>query len=198
MYLTTKELTYLSDTDFLLTKKDIQQKVNYLLVRTEEALKTFIQERSLEFPEGVMRKAGKIAKGENYRNLPYQILDFPRLFHRDNIFSVRTMCWWGHFFSTSLHLQGDSWEMYKSRIIRKHYRFSDKQLYLCVHPHPWEYYRGEDNFLPLDKMDESGIKQRLSSMPFLKIAAFLPLKDGATLPDFSLNFFKLCSDILDL
>lgn len=198
MYLTNKELTYLSDTDFLLTKKHIQQKINSLLVRTEETLKAYIQEKSLKFPEGVMWKAGKIAKGENYRNLPYQMLDFPRLFRRHDIFSVRTMCWWGHFFSITLHLQGNSWEMYKTRIIRQLHRFSGRQLYLCVHPHPWEYHRGEDNFLLLDEMDESNVKQHLAEMPFLKVAAFLPLEDGASLPDFSLSFFTLFSDILDL
>lgn len=198
MYLTQKEFTYLSDTDFLLTKKSIQQKINTLLVRTEEILKMFIQESSLRFPEGMRQKAGKIAKGENYRGLPYQVLDYPRLFHRKDIFSLRTMCWWGHFFSTTLHLQGKSWHGYRPHIISQYPRMLEKELYLCVHSHPWEYHRGEDNFLLVSRMQEKELKQRLSEMPFLKIAAFLPLEEGDSLPEFSLNFLKFFSEILDL
>jgi hypothetical protein len=50
---------------------------------------------------------GKISRGENYQLLPYIILDYPSYFSRNNIFAVRTMFWWGNFFSITLHLSGD-------------------------------------------------------------------------------------------
>lgn len=198
MYWTPKELAYLSDTDFLTTKKRIQVKINKLLVRTEEVLKTYIQTQSPAFPEGVSYKAGKISRGENYQKLPYQILDYPRLFHRDDIFAVRTMCWWGHFFSTTLHLQGHSWEKFRALIRQKQELFKAKESYMCVHKTPWEYYLGEKNFRKFDTLSRQETDQYLNSMPFFKVAAFLPLGEGDALPEFTLDFFRFLSDILEL
>lgn len=198
MYWTPKELSYLSDTDFLTTKKRIQVKINQLLVRTEEVLKTYIQAQSFSFPEEVSYKAGKISRGENYQKLPYQILDFPRLFHRDDVFALRTMCWWGHFFSTTLHLQGNSWEKYQAVIRQKQDQLKQKGYYLCVHKTPWEYYLGEKNFRNIDTLSIQEINQYLNNIPFFKIAAFLPLEEGDKLPDFALDFFRIVSDILEL
>ncbi len=198
MYLTSKELTYLSDTDFLITKKRIQQKINDLLVRTEDTLKSYIRESSIVFPEGVSYKAGKMAKGENYRNLPYHILDYPRLFHRKDVFALRTMCWWGHFFSVTLHLQGRSWEQFSPNIRRYWEKLRQKDLYLCIHSHPWEYHREEDNFVSLQSLADPAVEQYLATMPFFKMAAFLPLNQGEQLPDFTLKYFQLFCEVLAL
>lgn len=198
MYLTPKELAYLSDTDFLITKRKIQKKINNLLVRTEEVLKTYIQDQTLSFPDEVARKAGKISKGENYQKLPYQILDYPRLFHRDDIFALRTMCWWGHFYSITLHLQGNSWQRYRAVIRQKQDQLKSSGYYLGVHKTPWEYYLGEKNFRKLDTLQHQEMDQYLQYMPFFKIAAFLPLEDGDKLPDAALVFFQFVSGVLEL
>ena len=54
----------------------------------------------------------KISKGENYRGLPYVMLDYPRLFGREEVLAIRTFFWWGHGFSVTLHLKGG----YRERI----------------------------------------------------------------------------------
>lgn len=198
MYLTPKELAYVSDTDFLITKRSIQQKINSLLVRTEEVLKVHIQDQALSFPDEASFRAGKIARGENYQNLPYQILDYPRLFQRDDVFALRTMFWWGHFYSATLHLQGKSWEMYQAVIHQKQDQLKQRGFYLCVHKSPWEYHRGEKNYRKLDTLSIQEIDQYLNNMHFLKIAAFLSLEDGDKLPEFVLGFFRFFSDILEL
>src|SRR6187402_1143085 len=58
------------------------------------------------FPEEIFRTDPKISRGENYKGLPYVILDYPRLFGREDVFAVRTMFWWGHSFHVTLHLKG--------------------------------------------------------------------------------------------
>ena len=54
----------------------------------------------------IVQSTPKIAKGENYLQLPYVLLDYPRCFDKENIFAIRTMFWWGNFFSITLHLSG--------------------------------------------------------------------------------------------
>lgn len=200
MYLTPKELAYLSDTDFLLTKRQVQQKINHLLVQTEATLKEYIQKQSLTFPEGVLYKAGKISQGENYRGLPYQVLDYPRLFHKEDIFALRTMCWWGHTFSVTLHLQGRSWKLYQPVLLDHQGQLFGRDLFLCVHPHPWEYHQEEDNYQAIDQLTATEVNRLLSEKHFLKLTAFLPLGEGDRLPAFALHFFTFilhkCLDTL--
>lgn len=190
MYLTEKELTYLSDTDFLLTKRNIQDKVNQLLVETEEKLKDAIRQHKLVVPARVQSQAGKISKGENYQGLPYQILDFPRLFSRDDIFAYRTMCWWGNYYSATWHLQGKSWQALRKTLIAEQRILREEKAFICVHHTPWEYHQQEDNFLSIESFSEKSLSEHFERMHFMKIARFLPLEDGGKLPAFSLNFFK--------
>ena len=48
----------------------------------------------------------KISRGEQYKGLPWVMLDYPRTFGREDVLAVRTMFWWGHGFSVTLHLKG--------------------------------------------------------------------------------------------
>ena len=49
--------------------------------------------------------SAKISKGENM-GLPWVMLDYPRLFGQEDVLAIRTMFWWGHCFSVTLHLKG--------------------------------------------------------------------------------------------
>jgi hypothetical protein len=49
----------------------------------------------------------KISKGEQYKGLPWVMLDYPRVFGKEDVFAIRTMFWWGHCFSVALHLKGE-------------------------------------------------------------------------------------------
>jgi hypothetical protein len=48
----------------------------------------------------------KISRGEQYKGLPWVMLDYPRVFGKEDVLAVRTMFWWGHYFSVTLHLKG--------------------------------------------------------------------------------------------
>lgn len=58
------------------------------------------------FPVPCLQQGGKISKGERYKELPYVILDYPRYFSQEAVLAFRTMFWWGHYFSCTLHLAG--------------------------------------------------------------------------------------------
>lgn len=193
MYLTEKELSYLADTDFLLTKRKIQRRINQLLVQTEERLKHAIQRQELTVPDHVRSQAGKISKGENYRGLPYQVLDFPRLFSRADVFAFRTMCWWGNHYSATWHLQGNSWQQLRPRLAEAQQVLRAQHVQICVHATPWEYHRQEDNFLAVETFSEASLRDHFRQMPFMKIAKFLPLEQGEKLPVFSCSFFQALS-----
>ena len=80
------ELNAILQPDFFYIKHAAMQKVMELLAETERTLREII----VEYPflsAHTSIDSPKIFKGENYRKLPYMVLDYPRKFSAENIFA---------------------------------------------------------------------------------------------------------------
>src|SRR6478672_2018750 len=97
------EMDLVNNTGWILTKHDIIKKVYVLFGELSESMHKELASFEKYLPAEVFLKSAKITRGENYKMLPYVILDYPAFFDRDHIFAVRTMFWWGNFFSITLH-----------------------------------------------------------------------------------------------
>ena len=115
--LSADELQLVNNTDWILTKRKIMHKVTGLLGDISEHQKLMVENESNWLPGEVVQSTPKIAKGENYLQLPYMLLDYPRCFNDGNIFAVRTMFWWGNFFSITLHLSGTYKKTFQQKLI---------------------------------------------------------------------------------
>ncbi len=98
------ELELVTNPQWILTKNGVIQKVYTLFGSVSEAYKLTPGLQSL--PPVITNLSPKISKGENYKGLPYVMLDFPRCFGKDDVFAIRSFFWWGHYFSITLHLKG--------------------------------------------------------------------------------------------
>src|SRR4051812_7539492 len=103
--LSDKELSLVKNVEWILTKQMIIQKVYDLFAGGVETIRSAVI-NSHSLPDNVRLSVPKIYKGENYLQLPYVIMDYPRCFDKEDIFAIRTMFWWGNFFSITLHLSG--------------------------------------------------------------------------------------------
>jgi hypothetical protein len=183
-----QDLGYLENRDFLLTKKKISENIITLLAATESELKAYLEQKYFPFPTGTFRKAGKISKGENYLDLPYFILDYPRLFKKESVFAFRTMIWWGNEISHTLQLSGQALAQYRANLIAAIHSFSS--YYLCVNTTPWEYHFDEDNYQKIEEMDEDEIEHILHHHSFIKISHPSPLTEINMLPKTTLNHLQ--------
>ena len=195
---TEKELRYMEDTDFLLTKAEVSRKIRTLLNQTHDQLRHYLAVERFTFPEGTQGRAGKIARGENYRQLPYMMLDYPRKFTQDDVFALRTMFWWGHFFSVTFQLGGTSWHRYQSAAMRNSGELTDASVSLCVSEDPWQHHRDASYYRPTYEMDTEQVRNRLGQQDFLKLAIFLPLNEWSSLPDQALAFFQRMIRLIEL
>lgn len=191
-----KELRYINDTDFLLTKRQVNEKINQLLVTTEEKIARGIEQSPVRLPEGTLQTAGKISKGENYKNLPYFMLDFPRKFSKKGIFAFRTMFWWGHFFSATLHLQGINLEEFRTTLLKNSNKSYGNGIYFCVADTPWEYHYGKDNYQPVDQLEKEKLQEMIYHKEFVKLSKKLNLDQWEHLPEFSFETFNCLIDLL--
>jgi hypothetical protein len=98
------EMQLITNKHWILTKNEIIGKVYALFGNI--AARYSNEELLRELPLEVIALPPKISKGENYKGLPYVMLDYPRCFGRDDVFAIRTFFWWGSFFTITLHLKG--------------------------------------------------------------------------------------------
>ena len=173
MNLSPEERSVLCSQEFFLVKRSLSQKLDETFAGLQHAWIEDVAAWTLPM-EGIDRTRGKIFKGENYLFFPYTIMDFPRHFSREAVFAVRTMCWWGHEFSMTLHLQGVAMAPYVRDFNTRCSRMEKNQLFFCINDHPWEYHFGNENYRPIDSLNDDAINKHLHEKEFLKVAYKIP------------------------
>ena len=175
------ELQLVTNTGWILTKRTIMDKVNDLLGEIAENQQCMIENEKAWLPEAVVLSAPKIAKGENYLQLPYLLLDYPRCFDAENIFAVRTMFWWGNFFSITLHVSGVYKEKFQQRII-DNIGAVQQEIFFCIHENQWQHHFEADNYSSIKDLRKEALQELIIKKPFIKLAIKFPLQPWAALP----------------
>src|SRR4051812_46777397 len=103
--LSATEMELIRNAEVILTKNRILEKVRRLLEEVQEAQLQVIKNNQWQ-DHPLFQLSPKISKGENYMGLPYLILDHPRIAQPEGLFFIRTMFWWGRFFSSTLQVSG--------------------------------------------------------------------------------------------
>lgn len=166
--LSAKEAELVLNADWILTKNEILKKGKHLLEAVmEDQLKIIPFFKFL--PAEIIRPSPKISKGENYKGLPYLILDHPRYFDNKNIFAIRTMLWWGNFFSTTLHLSGKYKRSYEPALSSS-WSSLKENYYCCINDDPWEHHFEKDNYVAIEEISEATFKKIIAERSFIKLA----------------------------
>lgn len=192
MQFSEKEKQIISDTDFLKTKISVVEKIHSLFDEIQIQLKNTIVNSDFSFSSNVDTKYGKIFKGENYRSLPYVVLDYPKLFSKEDIFTFRIMFWWGNFFSSTLFLNGMSLDKYKENIKLNIRNILSKDIYIGVGNTPWEYHYQDNNY---ELLNNNNIKL-LDNIIFLKLSKKYELENYVQLPNLASEFLDTLLTLL--
>jgi hypothetical protein len=195
---TEQELRCLQDTRFLRTKAGALKKVQQLLNQTHEELQQWVATYPRTFPKEVQARVGKISRGENYRGYPYLVLDYPRRFGQDDVFALRTMFWWGHYYSITFQLGGASWHRYRPAVQRNLPQLVGTSTWLCVNNDPWQHHRRPDNYRPLDTLSAEEQQNHVAQANFMKLARFFPLDAGELLPPTAPQFLGEMTELIEL
>ncbi len=139
-------------------------------------------------------KAGpKISKGENYQGLPWVVLDHPRLFAREDVLAIRTLFWWGHYFSVTLHLKGKYKDLLIPVIRQRITLLAQAGFHMGVSEDEWRHELDSDGYLPLQKdMDTETLKERV----FLKLSAKCGLDRWDEASSVLLELFRVLVGVL--
>ncbi|MBS1513091.1 MAG: hypothetical protein JST86_19805 [Bacteroidetes bacterium] len=169
------ELQLVRNTAWILTKRKIIETAVELLGAVAAAVEPVLKNAGL--PPEVAASTPKISKGENYRQLPYVILDYPRCFGKADVFAVRSMFWWGNGFSCTLQLAGKYKEKNEKIIAQKIPLLQEKDVFICVNTDPWEHHFEAGNYLACKQLPSETILDILTRQQFIKLAVVLPLDE---------------------
>ncbi|MEO9021259.1 MAG: hypothetical protein ABI237_15940 [Ginsengibacter sp.] len=182
IHLSALETELVNNTEWIFTKQMIIEKVYNLLGQLHNRYEEMILSEKDFLPDELKKPGGKIARGENYNGLPYLILDYPATFSKEGVFAIRTMFWWGNFFSVSLHLSGPHLQSRKNVLsgidfLRQH------DFFICINEKEWQHDFNSSNFIPISAIDQNEIES-VNEKDFFKIAKRIELVYWEEVPRF--------------
>ncbi|MDH3503726.1 MAG: hypothetical protein OEZ41_03490 [Nitrospirota bacterium] len=199
---TAGELALLADQDFFRKKAAISVKIKQVLESLHHRLEAEIASQPLLAPEGFDPQARQFVKGEHLEDFPYQYVDFPRFYTRENKLAFRSLFWWGHHMVFALMVEGSLVKQYRRNLFNRYSEVADHHLCLCLSPSLWEWKAGPGLTLPITHDRRSAIAATLDHRTFFKIARFLPIDDPAietgTIVDEGLKAFQAILPIITI
>lgn len=195
LMLSDEEQQLLNNTHWILTKRVILDKASQLLGELSEQQKGIIENEKSWLPPEVSMSSAKISKGENYLQLPYLLLDHPRCFDAENIFAVRTMFWWGNFFSVTLQLSGTYKALYQERIYER-LLAENQDVFICINESQWQHHFQGDNYTDVKQLSPADLQDLIYKKQFLKLAVKFPLQQWNALPALLQGSFRELIEML--
>jgi hypothetical protein len=164
------EMELVSSPDIILTKNAILQKIKSFYEELQIKQQDILKKYSSQLPEEVLKISPKISRGENYKGLPWLVLDNPRYFQHNNIFAIRTMFWWGNFFSITLHISGNNKNNLLKNLTSNVSLLEKNDFYIYNGTKEWEHDIDPDSYKKLSTIDEDKLQKIFSANSFLKLA----------------------------
>ena len=196
--LSKEERALVNNTGWILTKHTIIKQVYEMFGILNERIKIETAPFNYLLPDNIKCQNGKITKGENYQLLPYVILDNPAVFFKENIFAVRTMFWWGNFFSVTLHLSGKQKEKLFAGDVEDSFSFLQKNnFFICIHESEWQHHFNQDNYIPAIQISLPQFKE-ITKKSFFKISKKISIAEWDNAIEFLINSYREIMQLLQI
>ena len=177
------EMAVANDKEFLFTKTRIIEKVYSVFGNLADDFAIHLNHSFQKIEAGTP----KISKGENYKGLPYVVLDYPRIFQKENVLAIRCFFWWGNFFSITLHLSGKYKHEFTPALQHAINENYFQGWYINVADKQWEHHFETDNY----SLINSSLANSFAGRPFIKFAKKIPLSEWDNVEDFFIKNFQI-------
>jgi hypothetical protein len=189
------EMELICNKDIILTKNRVIEKIKYLLQQLQDSMLLYRKVNAAVLQNEVFDSNPKISRGENYLGLPYLVLDYPRCFQQKNIFAIRTMFWWGNFYSTTLHMAGSFKDEYIAKTVRSYNLLTKGNYYIGINTEPWEHDFGSDNYKKISLLSREEFINICEKQTHIKIATNITIRDAFVYKNLIKNweeFVQIC------
>jgi hypothetical protein len=194
IHLSPAEMELMQNAEIILTKNRVLEKIKTLLETVQQDQTSFVQNHNLK--NEIFKVSPKISRGENYLGLPYLILDYPRQSSANEFFFIRTMFWWGNFFSCTLHLANTSKDIFKEKI--KQSKDLLGNYYISVGDDAWVHHLKESDYRKIDMMTREQFIHSCESLGHIKIASRHSFNEWEKIPSHLFEDWKLFLSLCEL
>ena len=172
-----KEIKLVNHVEVFQEKPAILKKVQNRLVDLQKKLENEITPMASALPDGLDITKNQIARGENHNGFPYLSLDYPQNFSKTEMFTMRTLFWWGHYLGFSLILKGENLKNHIDRLLQNKKTEPFKDIYVSLTPNPFEWELNETNFSLVSESNAENLQKTILSLGYLKIIRVFPVID---------------------
>ena len=195
---TAKELNYLQNTDFLRTKRSLISGFIEWFEKIQVDIIHLIDSGKFQLPDGAITRAGKITKGENYKDLPFVVLDCPRFFSKNDIFAYRSIFWWGNYLSNHFLLKGHYLDLYRGKFSEAWPFLREQEVYLDLSNNPWNHDLSTQDYVRTSQLNTEEFDKIVEQADFLKLVWRMELDQWKDFHQFSLKNFLSIHKIMNI
>jgi len=163
--------------NWILTKNRVLDQVSTFLASLQEEQSDWIRKQAPGLPASVLAIPAKLSKGEQYLGLPYRVLDYPRCFGVVDTFALRTIFWWGHYFTVNLQLAGHWKKETAPSLIAAFTEMQEGNILICTGTDPWQHQLSEAAFRQARAMNREEWEKIILEQAFIKLSARQELSD---------------------
>ena len=168
-----KEIKIINEVELFRLKASIMKKAEGWLIEFKDNLIKEISETGLILPPGTDISKGQIVRGENLKGFPYISLDMPQKFSKEEMFTNRTIFWWGHYLIFSFILKGKNLPFWSSNIVKR--KSKAKNIYFSLSAAPWEWELNEQSYCLIPNSTNEEIESAFLKNQHIKLARFYPI-----------------------
>jgi len=170
-----KELQLLNHVEVFLHKPAIMKKAEDRLNGFKDAMARELRDTPASWPMDTDIERGQIARGENNKGFPFLSLDIPQKFSKVEMFTLRTLFWWGHYLGYFLILKGDKQEQWLTNLLAARSTPLFEGVVMSTWATPWEW--DEEQFMPVSSAPKEEITCLVNDHAYIKIGRVHSLSD---------------------
>ena len=172
-----KELRLVKHVELFECKPTILKKAENRFLALQRGLEKEIIPLSPNLPKSLDLVKNQIARGENHNGFPFLSLDYPQNFSKTEMFTMRTLFWWGHYLGYSLILKGERLAIYSERLSENCKTEPFQDIFVCLAPNPWEWELNEKNYSLVSKANAEEFQKTILELGYLKLMRVVTVTD---------------------
>jgi len=172
-----KELRLVKHVELFECKPTILKKAENRFLALQRGLEKEIIPLSPNLPKSLDLVKNQIARGENHNGFPFLSLDYPQNFSKTEMFTMRTLFWWGHYLGYSLILKGERLAIYSERLSENCKTEPFQDIFVCLAPNPWEWELNEKNYSLVSKVNAEEFQKTILELGYLKLMRVVTVTD---------------------
>jgi hypothetical protein len=185
--LTKTEFDFVLHSEYPKIKQRVIQKVCHRFDALGHELKQHLVPEDVAWGNEFRDAHSKTTRGENYRQLPYVVLDYPRIRNREFMLACRTMFWWGNYFSLNFMIRLDAVdvELFISNLKKN----PNRKIRVYGGDDLWEQDLDDDHFMKLHQLSEPELNNLFRKQAYIKLSRKVRFTNWDQLEERAISFY---------